>query len=63
MTRGDHWMSERELQRGGRQRHVVRLANGGDLLHASNDLGRGGVVVPGVTAGEDAGVQRAADDQ
>ena len=28
-----------------------------------DDLGRGGVVVPGVAAGQDAGVQRAADDQ
>ena len=60
--RADHRMGERELQRGGRQRHVVRLADGGDLLHPRNDLRRGGGVVPGVTTGQDAGVQRAADD-
>ena len=63
MTAADDRVGERELQRGGRQRDVVRLANGGDLLHARYDIGWRGFVVPGVSAGEDAGVQRAADHQ
>ena len=60
--RGDGRMGERELQRGSRQRHGVRIAHRRDRLDPLDDGGRGRVVVPRVAPGEDAGIERPADD-
>ena len=55
-------MSERELQCGGRQWHPMTVADRPDGFDdPGGNLGRCGLVVPGVPAGEDAGIQRAAD--
>src|ERR1041384_6183192 len=38
------------------------MAHRADGVYAFDNLGRRGVVIPGVAAGEDAGVERPADD-
>ena len=59
---GDGRMGERELQRGSRQRHGVRIAHRRDRLDPLDDGGRGRGVIPRIAAGEDAGIERPADD-
>jgi len=60
--RRDRRVGERELQGRRRKRHAVALANRADRVRPGEDLRRRGPVVPGVAAGENAGIERPADD-
>ena len=59
---GDRRMGQRKLQRCRSERHPVGVANAGNCGDPLDNRGWGRAVVPGVTAGEDAGIQRPAND-
>src|SRR6516162_7557740 len=54
--RRNRGMGKWKLQRGGCQRDLVTIANRLDPVHSSDDLGWRRPIVPGVAAGENAGI-------
>jgi hypothetical protein len=59
---GNRWMGQRKLQSCRGERHPVGVANAGNRGDPLENRGWGRAVVPGITAGEDAGIQRPAND-
>jgi hypothetical protein len=59
---GDRRMGQRKLQSCRGERHPVGIANAGNRGDPLDNRGWGRAVVPGIAAGEDAGIQLPAND-